>query len=1049
MLQRGHYDSECHTRGIAPSVHQVQVREDSPCNDDVFLGAVRSRKSSASRWTVTLLVNLTCVEFQIDTGAKVTVIPAGTYKQLGSPALQPAKRNLKGPNSSSLRVRGQFSGKLTKDHQEVEQEIYVVDDLFTPLLGQPAIEALGLIRRVAGVQAKTDKQNLTQQFPKLFTGLGKLEGEYSIQLKDKVKPYALSVPIPLMDAVKEELERMEKLEVISKVTEPTDWCSGLVVVPKKNKKVRICVDLTNLNESVKRERHPLPPVEQTLARVAGAKVFSKLDANSGFWQIPLSAKSIPLTTFITPFGRFCFNRLPFGITSAPEHFQRRIGEILEGFEGFVNMMDDTLVYGRTQEEHDERLFKILQRIQDANLTLNLEKCQFSKSSIEFLGQVIDGSGIRPDPEKIAAIVDMPTPTNVGDIRRFLGVVNQMGKFVSNLAEKSQPLRELLVKDNQWVWNDPQRRAFEQIKQALTSSPILALFDINYDTVVSADASHYGLGAVMSQKQPDGQFKPVAFISRSMSSAETRYAQIEKEALAFTWACERLEDYLVGLPFHILTDHKPLVPLFSTKRLDELPLRVQRFRLRMMRYDFTISHVPGKDLVFADALSRAPAREPTETDQSLVREADAYVNIIMNNLPATEKRLEEIRNVQGSDKVCKQIMRFCQSGWPRKRSLTLEIRPYHTVSSELCIEDGLLMRAGRIVIPSAMRSEVLKQIHTGHQGIHKCRERARQSVWWPKLSKDLEEMVKRCQECSRAQNQRSQPLIPSELPDLPWQKVGTDLFEWRKAHYLLIVDYYSRYIEIAKLKGTTSEEVILHTKSIFARHGIPEVVISDNGPQFSAENYTRFATEYHFQHITSSPYYPQSNGEAERAVGTIKSLLNKEQDPYLAVLAYRSTPLRIGYSPSELLMGRKLRSTVPLSRSQRQPQLPDAEAVRLQDNKIKEKQKKDFDRHHNVRDLPDLSPGDSVWVPSRDTEGVISDEVAPRSYVVTTPTGVTRRNRRSLIRTPVTTLEEAGDEEEESSSPPPLESSQPDTPPPNVPVRRSCRQANFPDYYGWD
>ena len=221
----------------------------------------------------------------------------------------------------------------------------------------------------------------------------------------------------------------------------------MVVVPKADSKVRICVDLTRLNESVKRERHPLPAVDQTLAQLAGAKVFTKLDANSGFWQIPLAPASSLLTTFITPFGRYCFHRLPFGISSAPEHFQRRMTEALSGLSGTVCMMDDILVHGRSREEHDERLRQVLQRLSDLGMTLNLEKCKFAQTSVRFLGHVIDGSGIKPDPDKVKAIVQFATPTNVSDIRRFLGMVNQLSKFSPNLANMTQPLRELLVKEN--------------------------------------------------------------------------------------------------------------------------------------------------------------------------------------------------------------------------------------------------------------------------------------------------------------------------------------------------------------------------------------------------------------------------------------------------------------------------------------------------------------------------------------------------------------------------------------------------------------------------
>ena len=221
---------------------------------------------------------------------------------------------------------------------------------------------------------------------------------------------------------------MLQLGVIEKVTQPTEWCSGMVVVPKSNGNVRICVDLTMLNKSVQRERHILPLVEQTLAQIVGAKVFTKLDANSGFWQVELLHDSALLTTFITPFGRFCFKPLPFGITSAPEYFQQRMHEILRGLKGVVCLIDDVLVHGVTQEEHDENLLAVLYRIKQAGLTLNKEKCIFSTKSIKFLGQVVNANGIKPDPDKITTINDMPQPTSITELRRFLGMVNQLNKF---------------------------------------------------------------------------------------------------------------------------------------------------------------------------------------------------------------------------------------------------------------------------------------------------------------------------------------------------------------------------------------------------------------------------------------------------------------------------------------------------------------------------------------------------------------------------------------------------------------------------------------------
>ncbi|XP_064622558.1 uncharacterized protein LOC135484804 [Lineus longissimus] len=797
----GHYQKMCKN---SKTVSEIQ-------EEGIFLGAVNSKLHNG--WVSAVKLGSTKVNWKIDTGAEVSCIPYGIYTRnkasLGK--LHQPDRKLFGAGGNELQVKGVILTRLQKRDVKVDSVVYVVDGLKNPLLGQPAIRALKLVSVVESVDSESaDIKNIKAKYPKLFSGLGKLKGDYTIKLKDGAEPYAISaarrIAIPLLTRTKTELERMANIGVVSEVREPTDWCAGMVVVPKSNGSVRICVDLTKLNESVCRERHQMPSVDYTLAQLKGAKVFSKLDANSGFWQIPLDPESRKLTTFMTPWGRYCFNRLPYGISSGPELFQKRMQEILEGLDGVLVEIDDILVYGMDQQEHDRRLHAVLNRLMESGVTLNGPKCEISKEKLLYLAHILDSEGIRPDPRKIKAVQDFPEPNNVPELRRFLGMITYLGRFIPNLASKTEPLRCLMSKKNSWVWEGPQKGAFASLKAELISPPLLAHYDPEKETIVSADASSYGLGGVILQVHEKGVKRPVAYASRTLNDTEKRYAQIEKEALAATWACERFSDYVLGKTFSLETDHKPLVPLLGGgKSLEMLPARVQRFKMRLMKYSYQIKHVPGKELYIADALSRAPLQ----------------------------------------------------------------------------------------------------------------RER--------------------------------------------------------------------------------SEAVITHLKNMFARHGIPERLRSDNGPQYDSQDFRCFANKFEFEHVTSSPLYPQGNGEAERAVQTVKNLIKKSKDFTLALLAYRSTPLQNGYSPSELLMGRRLRNTLPQHHSKLEPKWSYGD-LRKKEEEYRRKMTLNADKHHAARSLPQLGIGDTVWIPDKEVTGSISGHAeTPRSYVVTTPKGTFRRNRRSLCQ----------------------------------------------------
>lgn len=441
-------------------------------------------------------------------------------------------------------------------------------------------------------------------------------------------------------------------------------------------------------------------------------------------------------------------------------------------------------------------------------------------------------------------------------------------------------------------------------------------------VISVDSSKSGIGVCLMQ---DGH--PVCYASKALTKTEQRYAQIEKELYACVFACERFYAYIYGRDdVTIETDHKPLITIIK-KPIVDAPSRLQRMLLRLQRYTFNLVFKPGKHLFVADTLSRAyePASE-TGTDNATEcrRECDEVCTVVREvglnaSRDYTDSQFVELQKQTELDEELVQLRKCIMRGWPsQKKDVDAMIKPYWNFKEDLTVAYGLIWKGDRIVIPKVLRREILKKIHMGHLGLEKCKLRAREIVFWPNINNELKNLIDNCQVCLSFRKQNSkQELIPHEVPERSWEKVGVDLFQLKGKDYLLLVDYFSKFVEIIALHTTTSENIIDCLKNIFMRQGIPKIVMSDCGPQFSSTKFKEFSTNWCFNHVTSSPHFPQSNGQIERTIQTVKNIMKKtledRQDYRLALLEYLNTPLSQNLaSPAELLQSRKFRTILPIS-----------------------------------------------------------------------------------------------------------------------------------------
>ncbi|KAK3885281.1 hypothetical protein Pcinc_010488 [Petrolisthes cinctipes] len=834
---------------------------------------------------------------------------------------------------------------------------------------------------------------------------------------------------------------------------------------------------------LKPEVHPVVHAQRRVQEPIREKVRAHLDElveqeviAPGFHHIRLDYESSLLCIFNTPFGRYRWLRLPFGLRPSPEVFQKHLMHALEGLEEVFICADDVLVvgYGDNLEEisnsHDRNCRALLERCRIKNIRLNHSKVRFKMSDVIYMGHRLTPQGLSPDPSKVTAITHMPPPQNVTQLRGFLSTVAYLARYLPRLSAVAEPLRALQKKDVEFQWPPALQKTFEEIKMLVTTAPVLQYYDPRLPVTLQCDASNYGLGAAILQEG-----KPVAYASRSLTSAEKNYAQIEKEMLAIVFATHRFDQLIYGLPvIQVQMDHKPLESILRRLINDAPNKRLQSMMLKLQRYNWYTHYVSGKHVTIADTLSRQlPSHAEKQQAVFTVNLEQHRLALDLAVMPAT---LLDLQNETANDEELQAVITAIQSGnWDSP-----SVEDFRPSKNELTTQNGLVFKGAKLVIPHAARRRILCNLHTSHGGIEATRRRARDLYFWPRMNQHVTDLVKGCSICAAVQpSQQRKPLLPHEIPKTPWTKVGMDFFEFRGRHYLIMTDYSTNWFEVSDMSWITTHALIDQCRFQFDRHGVPLTVVADSGTQFRSAEFTRFAREWNFEVVVSSPHYHQSNGKAENGVKTLKLMLQKcyldNKDPMLAILEWRNTPSeQTGFSPAQRMFARRCRTPLPVSQELLLPEVDREGRAYDKHQQARKIQAAHYNRA--TKPLPPLTtgnqvalqvPGSTSWVP-----GTVVRSLLHRAYEVESGGWHYKRNRRHLRPTlvpPATppasrrpsclrprrlsfdtgSMGEAIDQHHCSGEPvasPQTKSVPQYLPPPTPPLRRSSRKSKPPERY---
>ena len=685
------------------------------------------------------------LRFLVDSGSGVSILPLEQYQaQFGYLSLQPAAVNLRAYGGAELPVAGVLKCDVEARGLSVPASLYVVEGSVA-LLGRDLQKLLQVsIVHGSTVCAVADPSDEPEGcwLPCIKGVVHRprvVEGAAPVQ--QKLRP----LPLALREEVDVHLKDLEDQGVIERI-DSSAWISPIVVSRKRNGKLRLCVDLREVNEAIETSGYPIPDMEEMLNKLSGSVMFSCLDLKAAYHQLSLHEDARDLTAFVTHSGLFRYVRCPYGLKSLPQCFQKVMETLLQGLQGVQVYLDDVIVCGRTQEEHDGRLKAVLDRLQQHEVTLNMEKCLTGVETVEFLGFVVSRGGISVNPGRVQGIRDLQTPQTIKELQTVLGMFGFYSRFVRNYSTRVEALRRQLRNDaGPFRWTTEMEEAFNDVREAIISSTALAMFDPTLPTFVTTDASDVGLGAVLSQLHDDGE-RVVSCASSTLTAAQRRYSVTEREALACVWAVERWHKYLWGRTFVLRTDHQALRSLLTTRGIGRAGMRISRWASRLMVYSFRVEHVRGGENT-ADALSRlpAPVTEATDDESITVAAVEAHLRAVTR---------EELVSASRSDPQLQQLAEQIPRPWPtRYRDCPAALKPFYRFRNELGAVEDVLVRGERLLVPTSLRQRLLAAAHEGHQGMVRTKQRIRQHFWWPGLDAAVKEIVRACEVCASTSSGR--------------------------------------------------------------------------------------------------------------------------------------------------------------------------------------------------------------------------------------------------------------------------------------------------------